>query len=55
MDEITRAFARPNREGAAKKGVPEDAARKIFGKVNGHNFDIPAMPDGFRSSSDYYT
>ena len=47
-DEVRRAFARPNAEhliamhrerfleGARGKGVPEEAARKIFAKVNGH-------------------
>ncbi len=47
-DEARRAFARPNSghliamhlarflEGAARRGVPEEAARRIFGKVNGH-------------------
>ena len=47
-DELRRAFARPNnahlidglwqqfREGAHRNGVPEDAARRIFAKLNGH-------------------
>ena len=47
-DEIRRAFARPNSdhliamhwekfaEGACRNGVPEETARKIFSKVNGH-------------------
>ena len=47
-DEVRRAFARPNNEhliamhwerfaeGARRNGVPEEAARKIFGKINGH-------------------
>ena len=47
-DELRRAFARPNnahlidglwqqfREGAWRNGVPEDAARKVFAKLNGH-------------------
>ena len=47
-DELRRAFARPNnahliamhwerfREGARRNGVPEEAARKIFSKINGH-------------------
>ena len=47
-DELRRAFARPNnahlidglwqqfREGARRNGVPEDSARKIFAKLNGH-------------------
>ena len=47
-DEVRRAFARPNnerliamhwerfREGAARNGVVEETARKIFGKINGH-------------------
>ena len=47
-DEIRRAFARPNSdhliamhwekfaEGAGRNGVPEETARKIFSKVNGH-------------------
>ena len=47
-DELRRAFARPNnahlieghwqrfREGAQRNGVPEDAARRIFAKLNGH-------------------
>ncbi len=47
-DELRRAFARPNnahlidglwqqfREGASRNDVPEDAARKIFAKLNGH-------------------
>ena len=47
-DELRRAFARPNNahliamhwqrflEGALRNGVPEEAARKIFGKINGH-------------------
>ena len=47
-DEVRRAFTRPNNEhliamhwerfleGARKKGVPEEMAKKIFGKVNGH-------------------
>ena len=47
-DEIRRAFARPNSDhlvamhrrrflkGAAKKGVPEVTAGKIFDKINGH-------------------
>ena len=47
-DEVRRAFARPNnahliamhwerfREGAARNGVSEEAARKIFAKINGH-------------------
>ena len=46
-DELRRAFARPNnahlleghwqrfREGAQGRGVPEDAARRIFAKLNG--------------------
>ena len=46
-DEVRRAFARPNSdhliamqrerfvEGAAKRGVAEETARRIFGKVNG--------------------
>ena len=46
-DELRRAFARPNndhlidglwrqfREGAGRNGVPEDAARRIFAKLNG--------------------
>ena len=46
-DELRRAFARPNnahlidgiwqqfREGASRNNVPEDAARKIFAKLNG--------------------
>ena len=47
-DEVRRAFARPNnehliamhwqrfREGAARNGVCEETARKIFAKINGH-------------------
>ena len=47
-DEIRRAFARPNSDhlvamhwekfakGAGRNGVPEETARKIFSKVNGH-------------------
>ncbi len=47
-DELRRAFARPNNahliamhwqrflEGALRNGVPEEAARKIFSKINGH-------------------
>ena len=47
-DELRRAFARPNnqhlieghwqrfREGARQRGVPEEAAQKIFAKLNGH-------------------
>ena len=47
-DELRRAFARPNNahlieghwqrflEGAQRNGVPEDAARRIFAKLNGH-------------------
>ena len=47
-DEVRRAFARPNNEhliaahwrrfleGARKNDVPDEAAKKIFGKVNGH-------------------
>lgn len=47
-DEVRRAFAKPHsqhivqmywhkfREGAVRKGVPEDVARKVFLKVNGH-------------------
>ncbi len=47
-DELRRAFARPNNahlleglwqrflEGAKSKGVPEDVARRIFAKLNGH-------------------
>ena len=47
-DELRRAFARPNNshllqglwqrflEGAQSRGVPEDAARRIFAKLNGH-------------------
>ena len=47
-DEVRRAFARPNNEhliamhwqrflaGAQANSVPEEVARKIFGKVNGH-------------------
>ena len=47
-DELRRAFARPNnehliamhwerfRQGAVKNGVPEETARKIFAKINGH-------------------
>ena len=47
-DEVRRAFARPNNEhliamhrkrfmeGARRNGVPEETARKIFGKINGH-------------------
>ena len=47
-DEVRRAFARPNNEhliaahwerfleGALKNEVPEETAKKIFGKVNGH-------------------
>ena len=47
-DEVRRTFARPNNEhliamhwerfaeGARRTGVPEETARKIFGKINGH-------------------
>ena len=47
-DEVRRAFARPNNEhliamhrerfleGARRNGVPDETARKIFGKINGH-------------------
>ena len=47
-DEVRRAFARPNnerliamhwerfREGAARNGVSEETARKMFAKINGH-------------------
>ena len=47
-DEVRRAFSRPNSErlvemhqqkfleGAGKRGVPEETALKIFGKINGH-------------------
>ena len=47
-DELRRAFARPNNqhlieghwqrflEGARRREVPEDAARRIFAKLNGH-------------------
>ena len=47
-DEIRRAFARPNSDhliamhcerfarGAGRNGVPEETARKIFAKINGH-------------------
>ena len=47
-DEIRRSFARPNSDhliamhwekfaqGAGRNGVPEETARKIFSKVNGH-------------------
>ena len=47
-DEVRRAFARPNNEhliamhwgrfleGARKNKVPDETAKKIFGKVNGH-------------------
>ena len=47
-DEVRRAFARPNNEhliamhwerfaeGARRNGVPEETARKIFSKINGH-------------------
>ncbi len=47
-DEVRRAFARPNSEhliamhwerfleGARRNGVPDETARKIFGKINGH-------------------
>ena len=47
-DEVRRAFARPNNEhliaahwqrfleGARKNKVPDEVAKKIFGKVNGH-------------------
>ena len=47
-DEVRRAFSRPNSEhlvkmhrlrflkGAAERGVPEETALKIFGKINGH-------------------
>ena len=47
-DEVRRAFARPNNEhliamhwerfaeGARRNGVPEEAAKKIFSKINGH-------------------
>ena len=47
-DELRRAFARPNGEhlvamhrerfldGARSRGVPEEIARKIFAKINGH-------------------
>ena len=47
-DEVRRAFARPNSEhliaghwerfaeGARRNGVPEETARKIFSKINGH-------------------
>ena len=47
-DDVRRAFAKPNSEsliaehckrfmdGAMRQGVPEETARKIFGKVNGH-------------------
>ena len=47
-DEVRRAFARPNSahlvamhgerfvEGARRNGVPEETARRIFAKVNGH-------------------
>ena len=47
-DEVRRAFSKPNSEhlvnmhrrrfleGAAEKGVPEETAQRIFGKINGH-------------------
>ena len=47
-DEVRRAFARPNNqrliamhrqrflEGAMRRSVPEEVARKIFAKINGH-------------------
>ena len=47
-DEVRRAFSRPNSEhliemhqqrfleGAEERGVPEETALKIFGKINGH-------------------
>ncbi len=47
-DEVRRAFARPNNghliamhwrrflEGARRKGISEETAKKIFGKINGH-------------------
>ena len=47
-DQVRRAFARPNNEhligihwerfleGARRNGVPEETARKIFSKINGH-------------------
>ena len=47
-DEVRRAFVRPNNdhliamhwkrflEGARRNGVPEETARRIFGKINGH-------------------
>ena len=47
-DEVRRAFARPNNEhliamhwerfaeGARRNGVPEETAKKIFSKINGH-------------------
>ncbi|MCY3634649.1 MAG: DNA polymerase III subunit alpha [bacterium] len=47
-DEVRRAFARPNSEhlialhwkrfaeGARQNGVPEEAAKRIFAKINGH-------------------
>ena len=47
-DEVRRAFSRPNSElliamhrerfldGARRNGVPEETARKIFSKINGH-------------------
>ena len=47
-DEVRRAFARPNSEhliamcwerfaqGARRNGVPEEAAKRIFSKINGH-------------------
>ena len=58
-DELRRAFARPNGEhlvampesrfldGARNKGVPGEAARKIFPKINGH-YMFPESPPRLR-------
>ena len=58
-DELRRAFARPNGEhlvamhqerfldGARNKGVPGEAARKIFPKINGHYMFPESHPLAF--------
>ena len=58
-DELRRAFARPNGEhlvamhqerfldGARNKGVPGEAARKIFPKINGHYMFPESHPHAF--------
>ena len=58
-DELRRAFARPNNahlieghwqrflEGAQRNGVPEEAARRIFAKLNGHYMFLESHSHAF--------